>query len=437
MHAGFLKRLFAAIIDTTLVIILTWLLYLFPFKTIIGNAIDSDYKTNIETPNEEISEQYSGSSSLFGTTTEGYYTILKNLYTTGYMSEDEYNAYVAKDTLAYNNIIEIFDNLTSDMALPYDSTVASGDQLYSKLYTLYTHCNYSYSIRSKFLENENYVLYSSMYDLGLITSDEQTALESEYSINALRSYVESLKSILVLYNEYNAKNEGIDITSLYAYRTVKTSYNSACSSLSKQDADFKAISDTYVVENLPTEATSEMVTTLKNYVEDFRTYQVAVTVTNMTTQVVDGATMDNITEEIYYIFYYGLATNQFISQLPYYEKVYNHSTWAVIYSLAMFTLIFSLYTSIMRGQTLGRRGMKIKMTTSHEKDKLNPVLALLHDVPFRFLYVILIGMFSLYAAIIVFVIFMIADAIMVRFTKDHRCIRDILSATKVIETPSY
>ena len=72
IHAGFLKRLFSFIIDLTLVILVTWLLYMFPFQQIIGKSIDEHYNKNIKKPYNEISESYSGTVSYFGASTDGY-----------------------------------------------------------------------------------------------------------------------------------------------------------------------------------------------------------------------------------------------------------------------------------------------------------------------------------------------------------------------------
>ena len=107
----------------------------------------------------------------------------------------------------------------------------------------------------------------------------------------------------------------------------------------------------------------------------------------------------------------------------------------MVYALSMFTLIFSLYTAIMCGNTLGRRAAKVRLVSKNEADKLNPVLALLHDVPFRFLYFLLIGLYSIPVALIALAVFFVADIIMI-VVKPHKAIRDYLSGTHVIEAPS-
>ena len=119
---------------------------------------------------------------------------------------------------------------------------------------------------------------------------------------------------------------------------------------------------------------------------------------------------------------------------PYFIQKYKFNRYATIYSLIAFVVLFSVYTVVFSGQTLGRRSVKIKLIGKDENKKLNPLVALYHDIIVRLLYVLLIGFFSFLIALVVALTLTVADVLMIRYSKQNKTIRDIVTGTRVIET---
>lgn len=438
MHAGFLKRLFAAIIDITLVIVVTYLLYLFPFNMIIGNGINKNYKESIKKPYEAINAEYVGETSFFGASSDGKLKEMQNLYQSKAIFESNIQAYRYANEQNYTRVNYALDCILEDVEVPYNPETEVEDQFYSALYLIYNYVSYEFTTRNSFKVNSEYRLYSYLEEKGEISTDQKNEFEKAYTDKLVLEHTNVLRNIIAIYKYYGTLNEDLDVNNLVAFRNIVQNYNQSCNELAKTSEEMKNNMDSYKLDNIEPVVSSSTIEVIKNYIDYYKDYTDAVTTTAWLGEKgpVDEKMSYNFTDEAYHIFYYAISSEQFYKQLPYYEAVYLHSNYTIIYALSMFTLVLSLYTTIMRGQTLGRRGMSIKLVSLHEKDKLNPVLALLHDVPFRVLYVLLLGMFSLPIALIVFLIFTIADGVMIRFTGNHKCIRDIISMTKVIEKSS-
>ena len=426
IHAGFFKRLFSFIVDLTLVIVVTWLLYLFPFNMIISKSIDKDYRNNIKKPNNEISEEYSGKVSYFGTSSDGKFSVLRKFFDNKAMAESDFDSYSTVLNVNYNTVSSDLSNMLTNMDIPYSADTAIRDQFYSIVYRDYTYITEINTILQNYpmddvfdnkVDDEFYTSYSILKDTKKITDEQYNSYVNEYKEKLANYNKESLGLLIKTLNAYGEKNSDAKITSQLAYSTIASAYSALREKVSDLDSTF----------------TTDDVDKLKAYVNLFRTYQEA-ELNNAKTNP-DGTYI--VDEELYYNCYYGLYFEQFNKQLSYYVQVYNHTTWAIIYSLSMFTLVFSIYTAVLRGNTLGRRCVKIKLTDGFEKEKLNPVKALLHDVPFKFLYLIVIGLFSLLAAGIAMIVFTIVDILMIAFTKQHKTIRDIFSRTRVVEARNY
>ena len=74
------RRMLSAMCDLLLVIAVTLLLYLFPFQIIVNKVVDSDYKNNVKKPYDAIVEKYNGKVSYFGSSTNGLYGDLTELF---------------------------------------------------------------------------------------------------------------------------------------------------------------------------------------------------------------------------------------------------------------------------------------------------------------------------------------------------------------------
>lgn len=421
LHAGFMKRLFAAIIDFTMVIAVTWLLFLFPFQQIIGKSVDDNYKANIKTPYDNVTEKYQGNVSYFGNSTTGLYGDLTADYDSSTLlitlNNEKITRYQTNDKQAYDGALAIANALNTTINDPYSAETSESSRFYSQVYVVYTYLDYAYQVQSQFPQDENGVLYSAKKDAGEITSDELTALEKEYKANLLSVYLKDLEAIIKALKEYDRINDGIDVSKTTAYKTIINRYNANSSTSAEK------VSEEFV------DADGDL---LSNDVTKYYNYDKRVTTPDT---MPTGDQTITMSKQAYTAFYYGLANLEFREKLAYIEKYNLYVTWAMVYALSMFTLIFSLYTAIMCGNTLGRRAAKVRLVSKNEADKLNPVLALLHDVPFRFLYFLLIGLYSIPVALIALAVFFVADIIMI-VVKPHKAIRDYLSGTHVIEAPS-
>lgn len=418
LHAGVGKRLLAALMDFTLVVAVTWLLWLFPFQLIVNKAIDTNYKSNIREPYDKISEKYNGSSSFFGASapgligelTEHYDSnnkqlILKDDSSTGFVAESAYNKFVQNDNSAYNAVIDALNDCLDTLSLEYNPNIANDQQFYSQLFLVSTYLTNAYNVENTFPHSETYEFYQEKSEQATAF---QTTLKEKYTL--VEQY------ILQGLNKFQELNPGFRMSGTRAYQLVNSNYNA----LTKKKAS-----------DLSSEFGETEVQYLKDCVESYRGFEEHVTAYS--------GDMTNITigNPGYYAFVYGLQNLMFKDQLPYIEKYTLHTTWAIAYALAMFTLVYSVYTMAMRGYTLGRRVAKIKLVGNAEKDKLNPLFALLHDVPFKFLYVLALGLFlNITIVLIVFAVFCVVDIIMIAI-KPHKCIRDYISFTHVVEVSSY
>ena len=107
--AKFTKRLFAFFIDLTAVVIITWVLWLFPFQFIIGNSIQDDYKKVVEEKVTEISSWYEGQKDIFGAsgTTDGYFPKLDNSKREGTITKEDYDEqgnFLGDDEVDWNRV---------------------------------------------------------------------------------------------------------------------------------------------------------------------------------------------------------------------------------------------------------------------------------------------------------------------------------------------
>ena len=181
------------------------------------------------------------------------------------------------------------------------------------------------------------------------------------------------------------------------------------------------------------EYTNDDQTAIVNFIARYRDWSTNKTAVD---QEPTGEETVKVGKEGYNVFVYGLLSLQENERSLYLEKYTTHTTWVVAYALSMFTLAFSLYTLLMRGYTLGRRLCKIQLIGRNPKKKVNPILALVHDVPLQYLYVLVIGLYSLPIAGIVYLVFTVADVIMI-MVKPHKALRDYITMTQMVEVSSY
>lgn len=421
--ARFSKRLFAFLIDLTAVVILAWLLWLFPFQFVIGNSIQDNYKKEVAEKAEDILYDYDGKKDLFGAsgTNDGYFPKLDNSKKEGTITATEYGEYISYENTVYTKNYDTVDFLIDDLNIPYNKDADHKNQEYVNIDELYYYLFYAYQAELNFPHNSEYISYSALRDAGEISSDdEQKALENEFKNNLKTSYIEQLRILVQALKYYDSLNPDSDILNLPVYKTLSSEFQS----LSKEK-----------VKDLPATITEADQQKLVDAVESYKHYYDVVTSKDkLGYSTTESGEIINLNEEAYLNFYYSIVMMRFEALRPYYIQRYYFSRYSTIYALVAFVVIFSIYTAVLRGQTLGRLTVKVKLVGKDEEKKPNPLLALFHDVVIRILYILLVGFFSLPFALIIALGLTIADALMIKFNKQNKTIRDIITNTKVVET---
>ena len=139
--AGIAKRLFSQLLDFMLVCLVTLVLYLVPFQFIINAAIDPHYRDNVKKPYDAITEKYSGTTSLLGTTTNGIYTDFNALYDSSTkeltLSKENYDKYTGYMDDAYDRVMADINKLLEKMDVEYSKEESPEKQFSALLYQIY------------------------------------------------------------------------------------------------------------------------------------------------------------------------------------------------------------------------------------------------------------------------------------------------------------
>ncbi len=414
------RRMLSALCDLLLVISVTLLLYLFPFQIIINKAVDPDYKNSIKKPYDAITEKYNGKISYFGSTTNGLYGDLTALFdsNTNIMSlnSDQFsNAKNYRDE-SYVNANQVANDIMNMINAEYNADAPESEQFRARMYQLYSYLDYAYSTLNTFPYGEGFKSYENQKSNGEITESEYNDSVALYKNALSDAYASVLKAQAKAFNTYNNKYSDSNILGSAAYSYVANKLSTFKQTIDKEE-----------------EFTSEDQTAITDFITRYRDWSMNKTTVD---QEPTGNETAKIGKEGYNVFVYGLLSLQENERSLYLEKYTTHTTWVVAYALSMFTLAFSLYTLLMRGYTLGRRLCKIQLVGRNPKKKVNPILALVHDVPLQYLYVLVIGLYSLPIAGIVYLVFTVADVIMI-MAKPHKAIRDYITMTQMVEVSSY
>ena len=414
------KRALSALVDLLLVIVTTLLLYLFPFQIIINKAVDSDYKNNIKKPYDAITEKYNGKVSYFGSSTNGLYGDLTalfdsktNLLTVNKTQLDLCRSY-KNDT--YNNAVSVAESIQTMIDTEYNADTEETLKFRTKMYQLYIYLDYAYQLLSTYPYNESFESYEGLKASGTITESEYNTKVEEFKTTLNNEYLAVLTAQAKAFVTYNNKYSESKVLSSAAYSYIANKLSTLKGKVSKEDV-FEAQDSTNI----------------NNFLTRYNDW--AANKTALDTEPTGDETV-KFGKEGYYVFLYGLLCTQENERSAYLEKYNVHTTWVVAYSLVAFTFIFSVYTLAMSGYTLGRRLCKIMLVGKNPNKKANPILALIHDVPLQYAYVLVIGLYSLPVAGIVYAVFTIADIIMIAL-KPHRAIRDYITMTRVVEVSSY
>lgn len=414
------RRMLSALCDLLLVISVTLLLYLFPFQIIINKAVDSDYKNSVKKPYDAITEKYNGTISYFGSSTNGLYGDLTALFdsTNNVMTLNSTQLDTARGYRddSYNNALAVANDIMNMINAEYNADAQESEQFRARMYQLYSYLDYAYSTLNTFPYGEGYKSYENQKSNGEITESEYNDSVALYKNALSEEYGAVLKAQAKAFNTYSNKYSESNTLGSAAYSYVVNKLSTFKQTVEKTE-----------------EFTDEDQTKIVNFINKYRDWSMNKTSVD---QEPTGDETVKIGKEGYNVFVYGLLSLQENERSLYLEKYTTHTTWVVAYALSMFTLVFSLYTLLMRGYTLGRRLCKIQLIGRNPNKKVNPILALVHDVPLQYLYVLVIGLYSLPIAGIVYFVFTVADIIMI-MVKPHKAIRDYITMTQMVEVSSY
>lgn len=106
---------------------------------------------------------------------------------------------------------------------------------------------------------------------------------------------------------------------------------------------------------------------------------------------------------------------------PYNRPLSDYYTYIIIYFIVGFLLLLSIYTVATKGKTLGRLFMKLKL-----EGYVNPVSIFLHDVILKYFFILFSFFINPVIAIILLAASLIADVILINFTKNKTTLRDMI-----------
>lgn len=125
-------------------------------------------------------------------------------------------------------------------------------------------------------------------------------------------------------------------------------------------------------------------------------------------------------------------------------EVYKYKTYSSLISAAIFVLYFGVFQYVLKGQTVGKKIMKLKVVSTNNKDVsiLRYILRIvvLNNIWLAFLNMGAVYIFDgikfyyvTYVISLISSILYMMSLIMIMFRKDNRGLHDFVASTKVIE----
>jgi len=106
---------------------------------------------------------------------------------------------------------------------------------------------------------------------------------------------------------------------------------------------------------------------------------------------------------------------------PYNRPLSTYYTYIIFYFLIGFLLLLSVYTIALKGKTLGRLLLKLKL-----EGYVNYVSVFLHDVILKYFFILFSFFISPIVAIVLLAISLITDLILIAFSKNKTTLRDMI-----------
>ncbi|MDD5293289.1 MAG: RDD family protein [Candidatus Izemoplasmatales bacterium] len=103
---------------------------------------------------------------------------------------------------------------------------------------------------------------------------------------------------------------------------------------------------------------------------------------------------------------------------------------SVVYYFALgFLILTTIYTLAMKGRTLGRRIMQVKLD-----GPVHVISVFFHDVVFKYFFIVIVFMISMGAGITLFLISVLIDVLLISVSRRRATLRDILLKMSVVRT---
>ncbi len=123
-----------------------------------------------------------------------------------------------------------------------------------------------------------------------------------------------------------------------------------------------------------------------------------------------------------------LDTQNTIDIEPYNRTLSAYFLNTVYYYAIGFLILMTIYTIVLNGKTLGRKLMQIRLD-----GPVHSLSVFFHDIVFKYFFIILVFVVSMYAGLILLMLSVLTDVILMSFTKRKSTLRDIFLKINVVK----
>ncbi len=123
-----------------------------------------------------------------------------------------------------------------------------------------------------------------------------------------------------------------------------------------------------------------------------------------------------------------LDTQNTIDIEPYNRTLSAYFLNTVYYFAIGFLILMTIYTIVLNGKTLGRKLMQIRLD-----GPVHSLTVFFHDIVFKYFFIILVFVVSMYAGLILLMLSVLTDVILMSFTKRKSTLRDIFLKINVVK----
>jgi len=125
-----------------------------------------------------------------------------------------------------------------------------------------------------------------------------------------------------------------------------------------------------------------------------------------------------------------LDAQQLLDIEPYDAPLTPYFLNCIFYFVFGFIILLSIYTVVLKGMTLGRRLMQLKLEGS-----VNPITLFLHDIILKYFFVVTISfVWTPYVGLLLVGLSLIADVILINFSRKKLTLRDMLTKITIVKT---